>query len=228
MAILREKVGITNEDIRKIRSMRPGRILDLQVSTNAGIKRVKTEFIGLDNRKCLIIKFPDESKWGGLRDAIYKNASLVMRYILEDETGEIIAFKVKVLLVATTPSDLIFTSFPLALQSIGLRAEERTQTNISISISNESGARLVSAARIIDISTQGCRIKIEKVDVSEKIPLGSTLTLGFSHNALSSKVLVGKIMSLKSDEVSWFFGMKFDTPESQVTQLLKDIMVLGE
>jgi hypothetical protein len=48
MTILQENFGLTNEDLRKIRSMRPGRPLDLQLTTATTVKRVRTEFVGMD------------------------------------------------------------------------------------------------------------------------------------------------------------------------------------
>ncbi len=104
MTILQESFGLTNEDLRKIRFMRPGRPLDLQLTTATTVKRVRTEFVGMDGTRCMIFRYPDEGKWGSLGDGIFKDKAVVARYILEDDTGEIIAFKVKVILVAVLVS----------------------------------------------------------------------------------------------------------------------------
>lgn len=227
MAILQEKVGLTNADLRKIKSMRPGRPVDLQISTNSGIKRVRSEFIGMDGKRCLIIKFPDERKWGRLKDAIFKDTSLVMRYILEDDTGEIIAFKVKVLLIATTPSDLIFTSFPLAIQSHDLRAEPRAQTSIAAKLDYaDSGVGLCDCV-VVDISSKGCRVKIDKKGLIDKPELNKLVNISFAGTADKGLMLVGTLLSSKADEVSWYYGMKFDTSEEDVKSLLRDMMLIA-
>ena len=81
MAILQEKVGLTNEDLRKLRLMRPGRPLDLQLTTATTTKRVRTEFVGMDGTRCMIFKYPDEGKWGSLGDGIFKDKTMIARYI---------------------------------------------------------------------------------------------------------------------------------------------------
>lgn len=162
MAILQEKFGLTNEDLRKIRSMRPGRPVDLQLTTVSTTKRVRTEFVGMDGTRCMIFKYPDEGKWGPLADGIFKDKAIVARYILEDDTGEIIAFKVKVILVATKPSHLIFTSFPLSIQSHDLRVEPRAQTRIATTLVDELSDSVICDSVVLDISVHGCRMSIDK------------------------------------------------------------------
>lgn len=41
-------------------------------------------------------------------------------------------------------------------------------------------------------------------------------------------ILTGTIMNSKSDEVSVYYGVKFETPEEEVNKLLKDIMLLTD
>lgn len=225
MAILTEKVGITNEDLKKIRSMRPGQPVDLQVTTASTTKRVRTEFVGIDGTRSLIIKYPDESKWGGLGDAIFKDKSLVMRYILEDETGEIIAFKVTVVLVLTKPSHLIFTSFPLAVQTHDLRSEGRAQTRIATKLTDSNIGEDICEAIVIDISVHGCRVKIDKKHLSNKLRLKEVINLEFTNSADNKVQLVGIIMNFKYDEVNFYCGIKFETEEDIVDQLLKNLML---
>ncbi|WP_158970030.1 flagellar brake protein [Paraglaciecola sp. L3A3] len=228
MAILHEKVGLTNADVRKIKSMRPGRPVDLQITTNNGIKRVRSEFVGMDGKRCLIIKFPDENKWGRLKESIFKDMNMIVRYILEDDTGEIIAFKVKVLLVATTPTDLIFTSFPVAIQSHDLRAEPRAQTSIAVKLEDVATGEILCKCVVVDISKNGCRISIDKKVLENKPELYQTIKMHFLASTNNVNQLVGTIQSTKVDEVSRFYGIKFATEESEVKQLLKEIMVVAD
>jgi hypothetical protein len=227
MAILQEKVGMTNEELRKIKSMRPGRSVDLQLMTQTGAKRVRSEFVGMDSKRCLILKFPDEGKWGRLRDTIFKDASLIVRYILEDDTGEIIAFKVKVLLVATMPSDLIFTTFPLAIQSHDLRSEPRAQTSIPIILKSVEDNQNICSATVVDISTKGCRVSVDKKLLKTKPELKSTIGLAFVSAGQSNIDLLATLLSAKSDEVNLYYGMKFETSQLEVKKVLRDMMVIA-
>ncbi|MDU0354857.1 PilZ domain-containing protein [Paraglaciecola aquimarina] len=200
--------------------------MDLQITTLTGVKRVRTEFVGMDNKRCLIIKFPDESKWGRLKDAIFKDNTMVVRYILEDDIGEIIAFKVKVLLVTTAPTDLIFTSFPTAIQSHDLRAEPRAQTSIAVKLTDAQTNEPLCHCVIIDISSNGCRVSIDKKVLVGTPAMRQVIKMHLSAASDKSIELEGTIMSTKVDEVFRYFGIKFDTPKSEVKQLLKDMMVV--
>jgi len=226
MAILQEKFGLTNEDLKKIRSMRPGRPLDLQLTTATTVKRVRTEFVGMDGTRCMIFRYPDEGKWGSLGDGIFKDRAIVARYILEDDTGEIIAFKVKVILVATKPSHLIFTTFPLAIQRRDLRAELRSQTKMAVSMFDTASDLAICNSIVLDISVNGCRISIDKGAVGAKPKLGQVVKMYFTASNNKRSYLTGTIMNNKSDEICLYYGVRFESPKKEVEQLLKDLMLI--
>lgn len=225
MTILKEKVGLTNEDLRKLRSMRPGMPLDLQVVSPTATKRVRTEFIGMEGTRCLIIKFPDEGKWGNLRDAIYPDNSMVVRYILEDETGEIVAFKVKITLVLSKPGNYVFTTFPLSLQSHELRAETRSQTQVPVTLLEASTNTPLCKGTLMDLSNSGCRVGVNKKAQKVAIATKQKLKILIKLNDGSSKSLVGTVMNLRTDEVTNFFGVKFEESESAVEALLARLLI---
>ena len=227
MAILQEKVGLTNEDLRKLRSMRPGRPLDLQLSTVTSTKRVRTEFVGMDGSRCMIFKFPDEGKWGSLSDGIFKDNTMIVRYILEDDTGEIIAFKVKVILVTTKPSHLIFTSFPLIIQSHDLRADPRSQTRTAASMLDAQTDLAICNSLVLDISINGCQISTDKGGSNTKPKIKQVVKMYFAASKDKEMFLTGTIMNSKSDEVSLYYGIKFDTSEVKVNQLFQDLMLVN-
>ena len=228
MAILQDKTGLTNEDLRKIRSMRPGRPLDLQLTLANTTKRVRTEFVGMDGTRCMIFRYPDEGKWGSLGEGILKDKAMIARYILEDDTGEIIAFKVNVLFVATKPSHMIFTSFPLIIQSHDLRVEQRTQTRIATRLVDELSDTAICDSVVLDISVHGCRMSIDKHGSTDKPKLRQFVKLYFAASKDETRFLVGTIMNSKSDEVSTYYGVKFETSEEEVNQLLQDLMLVTD
>jgi hypothetical protein len=227
MAILQEKVGLTNEDLRKLRSMRPGRPLDLQLATASTTKRVRTEFVGMDGTRCMIFRYPDEGKWGSLGDGIFKDKTMIARYILEDDTGEIIAFKVKVILVTTKPSHLIFTSFPLIIQRHDLRAEPRSQTRIATSMFDAQTDLAICNSVVLDISVNGCRMSIDKGGSDPKPKVKQVVKMYFAASKDRKMFLIGTIMNTKSDEVSLYYGVKFETPEAEVNQLFQGLMLVA-
>lgn len=225
MAILQEKVGLTNEDLKKIRSMRPSRPIDLQLTTATTTKRVRTEFVGMDGTRCMIFRYPDEGKWGPLGDGIFKDKEIIARYILEDDTGEIIAFKVSIILVTTKPSHLIFTSFPLFIQSHDLRAEPRANTRIATRLLEAQSDAVICDSVVLDISVNGCRMSIKKGSVI-KPKLRQAVKMYFAASKDKYSFLEGTIMNSKSDEVCLYYGVKFETPAEEVNKLLRDIMLV--
>ncbi len=225
MAILKEKVGLTNADVRKLRSMRPGMPLDLQVVSPTATKRERTEFVGMDGIKCLIMKFPDESKWGSLRDAIYADNSMVVRYILEDETGEIIAFKVKITLVLSKPGNYIFTTFPLSIQSHDLRAEQRAQTQVPVKVYDGESGDLLNSGVIMDLSNSGCRVGIERKLQKLKFKTTAKIRLELTNSSGEHNSLIGTVMNARNDEVKNYYGVKFEASEAVVEALLSQLMI---
>ncbi|WP_026374740.1 PilZ domain-containing protein [Aestuariibacter salexigens] len=226
MAILQEKVGLSNVDLRKLRSLRPGMPLDIQVKTPKAIKRVRTEFVGMDGTKNLIMRFPDENKWGSMRDAIYADNSMVVRFILEDEAGEVVAFKVKILLVLTKPSHLVFTSFPLSIQCQGLRSENRAKVSISTDVLlRDQQDELYANARIRDISKHGCQFALRRKKDRQRLAAGTnvTLVIGSDDNQIQ---LNGEVKNSKLDETHIYYGTKFDAEPEIVNSLLQQLMIL--
>lgn len=223
MAILKEVQGLTNEDLRKIRSLRPGMPLDIQVSTPTTAKRVRTECLGMDANRMIMIRYPDESKWGNLSDAIYPDNSTIVRFILEDETGEVVAFKSKILHIIKKPVNMIFVAFPTLIQSQGLRSERRAQIRVPVSVLDAEKGVNLAFGTLVDISNGGCRIathrsKTKKLESKE-------ILIRLNGQEAEPFELKGTIMNIKLDEVHYNYGIKFSTSEEEVEQLINRLMV---
>ena len=226
MAILKQKVSLSGSDIKKLRSLRPGMPLDLQVSTPSSAKRVRTEFVGMDGKRLMIFKFPDETKWGSLRDAIYPDHHLIVRFILEDETGEIIAFKSKILFVMTKPSHLVFVSFPTSIQNHGLRSDKRAQIRLPTKILDGDG-KMLSDAVMLDLSSGGCRLGTTKSDEGAKLE-AKEIVMKVTSPQNKEFEFSGSVMNQKADEVSIFYGVKFDdtVKAAYVNQLTEQLIII--
>lgn len=225
MAILKEQTGLSNEDIRKLRSLRPGSQLDIQITTPTVTKRARTEFVGMDGTRSIIMQYPDEAKWGAIRELIYVDNTLIVRAILEDETGEVIAFKVKISMILNKPGQLIFTSFPLSLQSIDLRAEKRAKTSIPVTLSDEQGNNLIASGLIKDISNSGCRVEVEKKKIRHKLTAKQQISLRLTNSNTEQGNLTGTIMNAKGEGTKNYYGVKFEQSEGVVDKLLERLMI---
>lgn len=223
MAILQDKKGLSAEDLKKIRSLRPGMPLDIQVATPTAAKRIRTEFLGMDGNRTIMMRYPDESKWGNLRDALYIENAMIVRFILEDETGEVVAFKSKIVFIVTKPVHMIFVQFPSAVQSQGLRSEKRAQLRIPVTVVGAKSGEILALATLMDISNGGCKVgalrnktkKIEEKDIEIKL----------NNQDGSTTDLLGTIMNVKPDEMYFYYGIKFSTEESEVEKLINRLMI---
>lgn len=225
MAILREKSGLSNEDLRKLRSLHPGMALDIQVRSPTAAKRVRTEFVGMDGTRCLILRHPDEGRWGSLKDAIYADNQIIVRYILEDETGEVIAFKSNILLVATRPSHLVFISFPTAIQNQGLRSDKRVFTRTPVELFDAGTDKPLFDGLVLDISSSGCRVGIRREVPDGNKLAGKTLQLVIKTSKEKSHQIRGQVMNQRADESYFYYGIKFEAQEALLNELLSEILI---
>lgn len=224
MAILKESAGLSNDDIRKIRSLRPGTPLDIQLTSPTATKRARTELVGVDGTRSIIMQYPDESKWGSVREHMYVDNSIIVRAILEEETGEVIAFKVKISMLLTKPGKLIFTSFPLALQSQDLRAEKRARINLPVSVFDENGSTPIATGIIKDISHSGCRIEVPRSTLKHKLVSKQSIRMQIG-DSVDSFNLTGTIMNARAEGKNNFYGTKFSQSEAAVEELLTKFLI---
>lgn len=208
--------------------MRPGMMIDLQISSPTLRRRVRTEFVGIDSSRYLIFRFPDEKKWAGLDGAIYINNTMIVRYILEDETGEIIAFKVKIIVVINNPSKLIFTKFPESMQSHGLRSQQRSQTRIAALLIDASDGSHIVPCLVRDISIHGCMFSIGRASKSIKPQIDQRLKLLIRNSHAVDITLAGETRNHRADETTNYYGLQFDASEEEMAKLLSQLLIKSE
>lgn len=211
---------ISDDNLESMRTLVPGDTVDLQIAMPAAPKRVKTDYIGMLIDDCLLFHIPTSAKWITVRDALTVGNEIVVRSVLEGDTGQVIAFKVKVLKLLSKPSGLLITSFPKRVESIGLRSVKRAQLGISVSLDAEvyEDAENVTGI-IIDLSEKGCKVVL-KVKPNWPIMLDEAeVKLNYSLDgkevALTAKV---KNHKLESDMV--FYGLAFTCDEKLIEELL--------
>jgi hypothetical protein len=228
MAILKEKVGLTKADLKKLQSMRPGMSIDVQFKTPSSTRRVKTEFVGMDILRSVIIKFPDESKWGNVGEGIYVDNSVVIRYILEEDTGEVIAFKSKVTFMLSKPANLVFLSFPLAIQNMDLRSEQRQQIRIATKLISLKDQSVIGDALIMDLSSSGCRIGMKKERLKKKLSTSDMLVIRVKAPDQSEVDIQGELKNQRNEDGLVYFGIKFVKSAEVMENLLQELQLAYE
>lgn len=206
--------------------MRPGMWLDMQVQSPTSEKRAKTDLIGIDyQRRMLILRYPDENKWGNLRDAIYADADIVLRFILEQDAGEVVAFQSSVLSVLASPVSYLLIKFPSHVETHGLRGEQRNQTRTPVSLIDAESGELLSRAHIVDISLTGCRLSIASEDSEAPVEGDTSVRISIERGAEHKVELLGIVKNTKREPTSWYCGIQFTTPKEEVEQLMLKMML---
>lgn len=223
MTIINEVPNLSNEDLRKLRSLRSGMAVDLQVTISNVARRVRTEFIGMDGMRSIIIRYPDETNWTGLKEAIYPDKPAIVRFILEDETGEVIAFKTKITYLVKKPINMVFIAFPNQIQSQELRSERRVQIRVPVSILNVENKQMLANGILLDISNNGCRIGTRR-DSTKKLTIKDIL-MRMNGQEGDPFELTGSVMNTSTDEIYFLYGVKFFTSETEVENLMSRLMI---
>ena len=141
----------------------PGKTIDIQF-TNPLTVRFKLTLIGYEAGKYLILKYPPQAKNNQYNDVLKEGNGAIVRYIVEGERGECVAFSTTILAIAFRPEKLIYLAYPKRIESRQLRQVNRLQTHIPAKISinkdqNYDSENLLQGI-IIDISATGCRFTV--------------------------------------------------------------------
>ncbi|WP_100657412.1 PilZ domain-containing protein [Alteromonas flava] len=215
--------GISADDLASLRALQPGSIVDLQVSTPTSPKRVKTTYVGMDYPRSLIFQFPNMKKYGVMKDVLYPENTVIIRYVLEGQNGQVIAFKAKINHIQSQPGALFFTTFPRSLQSLGLRSEKRASPGIAAELTLAEQGNALNTL-IVDVSQSGCRIALAQA-LLDDMPADAiepeqpvTLCVDLSEKTV---ILEGIIRNSKADDGYVFLGIQFATANNDVDILLK-------
>lgn len=229
MAILASRQKLSSADVNKLRSIKPGLAVDFQLTFPTTVKRVRSEFIGADGRKILIFKFPDEKKFGPMRDGLYVDSNVIVRLVLED-TGEILAFKSKVKAITMAPIHAVWINYPEAVQIQGLRAEKRAQIRVPCELNAIAGnistehKNKLAEGMVMDISASGCRVGVSRKG-REKIEDKHIVLEVSSPGKQQDFRFKSEIMSVRMDELYFYYGLRFEEKNHYTEALLERLMV---
>jgi len=141
----------------------PGKIIDIQF-TNPLSFRFKLTLIGYETGKYLILKYPKQAKLNEYSDILKEGNGAIVRYIVEGERGECVAFATTILAISVRPEKLLYLTYPKQIKSRQLREVNRLQTHIPAKISINKDQHFDSEnllqGVIIDISATGCRFTV--------------------------------------------------------------------
>ncbi len=220
-------MALSKQDILSLTSLVPGSTIDLQIATPTAPKRVKTLYVGTDIPNCMIFQIPNNPKWTVVRDLLTSGTEIVVRYVLEGDAGQIIAFRVKVAKVISKPCGLLITHFPDSVQTLGLRAEKRAQPGIAVQVKADGFPEDSEVTGIIvDVSSKGCRIALP---IKPDWPiLDNDKAVQFEYHMGKTSIIIDGIIKNKSSELSYlYYGVQFKENQASVQKLLERHILIG-
>jgi len=189
--------------------------------------RLKTQLIGYDLGKYIILKYPDAKRVGNYQDVLIEGNVVIARYLIEGQQGQCFAFKSTIRNITKYPEKFLILSYPSQIENRELRMHQRHITHlpalIMLTNNDEDSAGQIKGI-IADISTQGCgfvfrsnnpKVKVKQRDVNIKIQTSSN----------NSVVIPGAVCNSRYEDGKVSVGIKFDESDKQVKDLLEHLFI---
>ncbi|MFO6423749.1 flagellar brake domain-containing protein [Motilimonas sp. KMU-193] len=204
--------------------LRPGMMLHVEAVTPAGVRsKMKLALIGYQAQDFLLLQYPDPKRWGDKFDMLREGYDIIVRVLIEDQLGSVMAFKCQVITTVSRPTKMLVISYPRLVQRQPLRTERRLPTKLAAKV--RYGTQMLSG-QVIDISPHGCRVRL--VDpVKNSAFKGQQMTI-MVENANKSELfkLLGVVCNQKEESGLWSIGIKLDHSVSQnVEQIFEKMLI---
>ncbi|MBU2976939.1 PilZ domain-containing protein [Alteromonas sp. C1M14] len=222
--------ALNKQDIAILQTLAPGTVVDLQIDTPTAPQRLKTFYVGMDIPNGFIFQVPNSHKWANIRDQLVTGNSVVVRFVIEGEFGQVIAFKVDILKCFSKPISILITDFPSTIQSRGLRAEKRSQPGIPVSVLIDEGQAASDKSKIkgliVDVSKKGCKLAITKESEAVALSVNKNITLGCKLDGETIKI-EALVKNITEDKRYRYHGIQFSDEQGSVDVLLERHILLG-
>ena len=146
----------------KIQQLTVGQRVEIQISGLNVPARFQTDFIGVIKGRWFIVAMPDAKRYGELREHLHEGVPLIVRFVLENENGEICAFRTDIDFVVSHPTKMLFLDWPSNVESRVIRQGRRFDAYLPTSIARlneDNQADITIDGVILDVSETGCRVK---------------------------------------------------------------------
>ncbi len=204
--------------------LRPGMMLHVEVVTPAGVRsKMKLALIGYQIHDFLLLQYPDPKRWGDKFDLLREGYDIIVRVLVEDELGSVMAFKSQIITTVSRPTKMLVMSYPSLVQRQPLRAERRLPTKLAARV--RYGTQILSG-QVLDISAHGCRVRLAD-PVQNSAFKGQQMTI-LVENANKSELfkLLGVVCNQKEESGLWSIGIKLDPSVSQhIEQLFEKMLI---
>ncbi len=196
----------------------------MQLIAHAQPVRLKTIYFGTDGQHCLFFKYPASTELVNTTQLLEPDMHLVIRYFLDEPYGEVVAFKARILKVIHSPLPMVITSFPSALQKLGLRAEKRAISGVPVEVVLDEQEHKEVEGLIVDISQNGCKLLIPFKTVLQVIESDEKITLCVEL-AERTLLLTARVKNVRIEKDYHAYGIQFESHDNQLERLLERYMI---
>lgn len=218
------KPTISSADKNALLCLLPNTEADMQLIAKAQPVRLKTTYFGTDGQHCLFFRYPASTELVNTTHLLEVDMHIVIRYVLDEPYGEVVAFKARILKVIHSPVPMLITSFPSTLQKLGLRSEKRAISGVPVEVVLDEQENREEEGLIVDISQNGCKLLIpfktvlQVIEDDEKI----TLCVELSERTL---VLAARVKNVRIEKDYHAYGIQFEDHDNQLERLLERYMI---
>jgi hypothetical protein len=210
----------------------PGKVIDIQLGSS-NLVRIKPTVIGIDLGRYLLVKFPSKLNAAEYKDVLISGCAVIVRYILEGNHGECVAFATTIQNVLIAPNRLIFLNYPKRIENRQLRTFQREKTHLPAQISlSKAGDKLTGNCidgYIIDISAHGCQFSFKPEDGKygiKKCPIHIVITLVGKDEPL---MINAHVKNNRQENSHTLVGIMFDESSlKKISELLEDMAIDGQ
>lgn len=213
------KPTISSVDINALLCLLPNTDADMQLIAKAQPVRLKTTYFGTDGQHCLFFRYPASTELVNTTHLLEADMHIVIRYVLDEPYGEVVAFKARILKVIHSPVPMLITSFPSTLQKLGLRSEKRAISGVPVEVVLDEQENREEEGLIVDISQNGCKLLIpfktvlQVIEDDEKI----TLCVELSERTL---VLAARVKNVRIEKDYHAYGIQFEDHDNQLERYM--------
>lgn len=214
----------------KISELVTGQKIEVQLASSNVPARFYSEFIGAVKDRWVIVNMPDARKYKDVRDLLEEKTPVIVRFVLENESGEICAFRSEVSYVISHPTKMLFILWPSQVEHRVIRKGRRFDAFLPASVSGHSvkGEEKTFKGHVLDVSESGCRLKHEKPDgnLDELWENGSKIALKIEQKNNGNLTLNAMVRQIKQIDDQIELGVQFmGNQKDQVNSLFSGSLV---
>jgi hypothetical protein len=207
----------------------PGKIMDVQINSPC-LVRLKLPLIGYELGKYLILKYPASFSTQEYADVLQEGNTVVVRYILEGEKGECVAFSTTIRAITTIHEKLIFLNYPKKVENRQLRSAQRQQSHIPAKIEMTADDGKViggSVAGVIkDISDKGCQFSFKSAGANKQARKANVLLSIFYGTNAEAVQVKAIVRNSRNEHGVIYVGIQFEEQRNKaLEELLESVQI---